>query len=134
MWFQKHVAEMTSHLQESQDLVDSLDMQLMKSQEQVAVLEAQLQESRDRFSGLTSDPASDVTCIDGELFIEKRQTESLGFDDGKLKSSSIDDTQGFGLRAVTGETAAYAHATELSTHALKRATSTALGSISTPRT
>jgi TldD protein len=62
---------------------------------------------------------------DGELFIEKRQTESLGFDDGKLKSSSIDDTQGFGLRAVTGETAAYAHATELSASALKRATSTA---------
>jgi TldD protein len=62
---------------------------------------------------------------DGELFIEKRQTESLSFDDGKLKSSSIDDTQGFGLRAVTGETAAYAHATELSSAALKRATSTA---------
>jgi TldD protein len=62
---------------------------------------------------------------DGELFIEKRQTQSLGFDDGKLKSSSIDDTQGFGLRAVTGETAAYAHATELSTSALKRATATA---------
>ena len=62
---------------------------------------------------------------DGELFIEKRQTESLGFDDGKLKSSSIDDTQGFGLRAVTGETAAYAHATELSVSALQRATSTA---------
>jgi TldD protein len=62
---------------------------------------------------------------DGELFIEKRQTESLSFDDGKLKSSSIDDTQGFGLRAVTGETAAYAHATELSSSALKRATSTA---------
>jgi TldD protein len=62
---------------------------------------------------------------DGELFIERRQTESLGFDDGRLKASSIDDTQGFGLRAVTGETAAYAHATELSVAALKRARSTA---------
>ena len=61
---------------------------------------------------------------DGELFIEKRQTETLVFDDGKLKSSSIDDVQGFGLRAVTGETAAYAHATELSVSALQRASAT----------
>jgi TldD protein len=61
---------------------------------------------------------------DGELFIEKRQTESLIFDDGKLKSASVDDAQGFGLRAVSGETAAYAHATELSASAVKRATET----------
>lgn len=61
---------------------------------------------------------------DGELFIEKRQTESLVFDDGKLKASNIDDVQGFGLRAVTGESTAYAHATELSAQALKRASET----------
>ena len=61
---------------------------------------------------------------DGELFVEKRQSESLVFDDGKLKSASVDDAQGFGLRAVLGETAAYAHATELSAAALKRATAT----------
>ena len=58
---------------------------------------------------------------DGELFVEKRQTESLVYDDGKLKSASFDESQGFGLRAVRGETAAYAHATELSVSALKRA-------------
>ena len=58
---------------------------------------------------------------DGELFIERRQAESLVFDDGKLKSASVDDAQGFGLRAVSGETVAYAHATELSASALKRA-------------
>jgi TldD protein len=58
---------------------------------------------------------------DGELFLEQRQSESLVFDDGKLKSASSDDGQGFGLRAVTGETAAYAHSTELSLSALKRA-------------
>ena len=58
---------------------------------------------------------------DGELFVEKRQTESLVFDDGKLKSASFDESQGFGLRAVTGETAAYAHATDLSISALQRA-------------
>ena len=61
---------------------------------------------------------------DGELFIEKRQTESLVFDDGKLKAASVDDAQGFGLRSVSGETAAYAHATELSASAIKRATAT----------
>lgn len=58
---------------------------------------------------------------DGELFIEKRQSESLVFDDGKLKGASSDDGMGFGLRAVTGETAAYAHSSELSFAALKRA-------------
>ena len=58
---------------------------------------------------------------DGELFIEKRQSESLVFDDGKLKAASFDESQGFGLRAVAGETAAYAHGTEFSEAALKRA-------------
>ena len=58
---------------------------------------------------------------DGELFVEKRQSESLVYDDGKLKSASFDESQGFGLRAVRGETAAYAHATDLSVSALKRA-------------
>ncbi|MGQ0486081.1 MAG: metalloprotease TldD [Hyphomicrobiales bacterium] len=58
---------------------------------------------------------------DGELFLEKRQTESLVYDDGKLKAASFDEQQGFGLRAVAGETAAYAHATEVSEQALKRA-------------
>ena len=43
---------------------------------------------------------------DGELFVEKRQTESLVWDDGKLKSASFDESQGFGLRTVRGETAA----------------------------
>ncbi len=58
---------------------------------------------------------------DGELYVEKRQSESLVYDDGKLKSASFDESQGFGLRAVRGETAAYAHATDLSISALKRA-------------
>jgi TldD protein len=61
---------------------------------------------------------------DGEVFIEKRQQESLAFDDGRLRSASYDESEGFGLRAVTGETAAYAHSTELSLSALKRAAQT----------
>lgn len=58
---------------------------------------------------------------DGELFLEYRQSESLAFDDGKLKSASFDTAQGFGLRAVAGETTGYAHASELSEAAIQRA-------------
>jgi TldD protein len=61
---------------------------------------------------------------DGELFLEYRQSESLVFDDGKLKSAAFDTTQGFGLRAVAGETTAYAHSSEISETALKRAAET----------
>jgi len=58
---------------------------------------------------------------DGELFVEQRKTESFVWDDGHLKSASSDETEGFGLRAVAGEAAAYAHATELTPAALARA-------------
>ncbi|WP_421707776.1 metalloprotease TldD [Algihabitans sp.] len=58
---------------------------------------------------------------DGELFLEYRQSESLAFDDGRLKSASFDTDQGFGLRAVSGEAAGYAHASELSEAAVQRA-------------
>jgi TldD protein len=61
---------------------------------------------------------------DGELFLEYRQSESLAYDDGKLKSASFDTSQGFGLRAVLGESAGYAHATELSHDAVARAART----------
>jgi len=62
---------------------------------------------------------------DGELFLERRRSEALVFDDGKLKTASFDASEGFGLRAVRGETAGYAHSTEMSIHALKRAAETA---------
>jgi TldD protein len=58
---------------------------------------------------------------DGELFVERRQTQSFSYDDGKLKSASFDESSGLGLRAVSGETAAYAHSTEISAQSLKRA-------------
>jgi TldD protein len=61
---------------------------------------------------------------DGELFLEYRASEALAFDDGKLKTASYDLSQGFGLRAVADETTAYAHASELSEAALKRASET----------
>ena len=61
---------------------------------------------------------------DGELFLEYSQSEALSFDDGRLKSASFDTTQGFGLRAVVGETVGYAHASELSEAAIRRASAT----------
>lgn len=61
---------------------------------------------------------------DGELYLEHRTTESYVFDDGRLKQASGDTSQGFGLRAVKGETTAYAHSAELSDAALKRAGAT----------
>jgi TldD protein len=61
---------------------------------------------------------------DGELFLEYRQSESFVFDDGRLKNAAFDTTQGFGLRAVAGEATGYAHASELSEAAIKRAAAT----------
>jgi TldD protein len=61
---------------------------------------------------------------DGELFLEYSQSESLAFDDGRIKSASFDTAQGFGLRALSGEAAGYAHASELSEAAIKRAGAT----------
>ena len=61
---------------------------------------------------------------DGELFLEYRQSESFAFDDGRLKAATFDTTQGFGLRAVAGEATGYAHASELSEEAIRRAAGT----------
>ena len=58
---------------------------------------------------------------DGELYLEHSRSEAFVFDDGRLKTASYDQSAGFGLRAVLGETTAYAHASELSEPALKRA-------------
>jgi len=62
---------------------------------------------------------------DGELFMERRRAESLVFDDGRVKSASFDASEGFGLRAVRGEVAGYAHSSDISAAALTRAVETA---------
>ena len=62
---------------------------------------------------------------DGELFLERRRSEALSFDDGRLRTASYDASEGFGLRAVRGETAGYAHSTEVSEAAIGRAVATA---------
>lgn len=62
---------------------------------------------------------------DGELFLERRRSESIVLDDGRIKNASYDASEGFGLRAIRGEVAGYAHSTEISEHALRRAAQTA---------
>ncbi|HUC62136.1 MAG TPA: metalloprotease TldD [Alphaproteobacteria bacterium] len=61
---------------------------------------------------------------DGELFLEYSQSEALSYDDGKLKSAAFDTSQGFGLRAVSEDAVGYAHASELSEDAIRRAAAT----------
>jgi TldD protein len=78
---------------------------------------------RDRTATLLRDALSGAE--DGELFLERRRSEVLVFDDGRVKTASYDAAEGFGLRAVRGEVAGYAHATEISESALKRAVDTA---------
>ncbi len=77
---------------------------------------------RDAALRLTEDAL--INSDDGELFLEYCQSENLVFDDGQLRTASFDVNQGFGLRAVCGETSAYAHSAELSQAALARAADT----------
>jgi TldD protein len=72
-----------------------------------------------RVQVLLADHLGDVD--DGELFVEYCETESLSFDDGRLKSAAFDATSGFGLRAVAGEAIGHAHSSELSEAAIRRA-------------
>ena len=52
-----------------------------------------------------------------------RPRDSL--DDGRIKTAAYDASEGFGLRAVRGEVAGYAHSTEISEKSLRRASETA---------
>ncbi len=61
---------------------------------------------------------------DGELFLETSQSESFSFDDGVLKSANFNSNIGFGLRSVIGERSGYAHSSEMSEDAIKRAAQT----------
>ena len=61
---------------------------------------------------------------DGELYLQYQVNESFGFDDGRLKTADYNSASGFGLRGVTGETTAFAHANEISAAAIERAAAT----------
>ena len=58
---------------------------------------------------------------DGELFLESTRSEQFALDDGLLRTASFNSATGFGLRAIKGETVAYAHASEFSPAAFKNA-------------
>jgi len=61
---------------------------------------------------------------DGELFLEHGTSETLVFDDGRLKTASFDALRGFGLRCVSGEASGYSHSSDPTLGALKRAAAT----------
>ncbi|WP_433988766.1 Metalloprotease TldD (plasmid) [Pseudoseohaeicola sp. NH-UV-7] len=78
---------------------------------------------RDEALGILRDATQGAD--DGELFLERRRSEVLSFDDGRIRAASYDASEGFGLRAVCGEVSGYAHSTEISAAALRRAAQTA---------
>ncbi len=61
---------------------------------------------------------------DGELYLEYCESESLVWDDGRIKSATYDSSQGFGLRSVAGEATGFAHAASLDEQAILRAVPT----------
>src|SRR3954466_7293756 len=83
-----------------------------------------------RDGGLDPDAALRLTaealsrCDDGELYLQYTASESFAFDDGRLKTADFNTQAGFGLRGVSGETTAFAHANELSEDAIRRAAET----------
>ncbi len=83
-----------------------------------------------RSDALTPDSALALTadalraCDDGELYLQYTASESFGFDDGRLKTADFNTSAGFGLRGVSGETTAFAHANEISESAIRRAAET----------
>jgi len=78
----------------------------------------------DRNSALKILKKSLAGADDGELFLERRRSEVISFDDGRLRTSSFDASEGFGLRAVQGEMVGYSHSTEISEKAMLRAMGT----------
>lgn len=58
---------------------------------------------------------------DGELYLQESHSEMIMFSDQKVSNSSFNITKGFGLRSVLGEISSFAHATDFSEAALKKA-------------
>ncbi len=58
---------------------------------------------------------------DGELFVESSHTSRLFLNDGLIKNASAGKTEGFGLRALAGEAAFYAHSSDISLPQIQQA-------------
>ena len=78
---------------------------------------------------------------DGELFLEYREEETMGLENGLLRNVGFNRSSGFGLRGVTGSQTIFAHSDILGMDALRRAAEglgsverTALGPDQKPRT
>jgi TldD protein len=84
--------------------------------------------SKETVQGVVADALA--AADDGELFIEHAESETLMFDNGRLKTGSFNTGRGFGLRSVAGEAVGYAESGELSLGALKRAAD-AVGAVTT---
>jgi len=78
---------------------------------------------RDRALAILRDAVAGAD--DGELYLERRRSESLVLDDGRIRSAGYDAGEGFGLRAVRGDVAGYAHSTQITESAMLRAAETA---------
>ncbi len=78
-------------------------------------------------SDLTQEKATDLTAKtlfgsdDGELFLELKRSEAISFDDGRVRKASFDVSKGFGIRSVCDELVGYAHSSDISETALKKA-------------
>ncbi len=62
---------------------------------------------------------------DCELFLERHRSEHLLFDDNRVKNASYNAHEGFGLRVIRHATTGYAHASNISESALRKAAKTA---------
>lgn len=65
---------------------------------------------------------------DGELFLEYREEETLGLENGLLRNAGFNRSSGFGLRGVLGSQTIFAHSDLLGMEALRRAAE-GLGSV-----
>jgi TldD protein len=74
---------------------------------------------RNRLSGILGHGLEGAD--DGELYLEYRQAEVVVFDNGRIKQATYDTAQGFGLRAVKDDAVGYAHASDVSEDAIRRA-------------
>ena len=62
-----------------------------------------------------------ANCDDGELYLQFAASEAFTFDDGRLKTADYSRDRGFGLRGISGEMTGFAHGSEISAPAIRRA-------------
>jgi TldD protein len=84
-------------------------------------IESLLPSSLEKVSRLVGDALR--AADDGELFLEHKTSESVGLRDGVIRSAAANQSQGFGLRAVCGESTFYAHSGDISERQLAQAKS-----------